>query len=218
MVERRVWFPIMADITSSKCVVVGGGAIGWRKAASLLECGANVVVVSPEGVPALEAAAAEGKLRWERRTFRPEDLEGAVLAFAATNDAVVNELVRTEAKRLGVWLNAAYDAGQGDFIVPSALRRGKLLMTVTTGGASPKLARRIVGEWETTYGPEYAGYLEILGRLRHYILTSDATAEQKLHWLSELLSLDIVSRLRNGELQTDIAAQLEAWLNIQLYS
>jgi precorrin-2 dehydrogenase/sirohydrochlorin ferrochelatase len=207
---------MMADITACKCVVIGGGAVGWRKACVLLECGAHVVVVSPEGVPQLAAAASEGRLIWERRAFETDDLSGALLVFAATNDLAVNALVRAEAKRLGVWMNAAYDAEQGDFIVPSALRRGSMLMTVTTGGASPALARRIAGEWESWYGPEYADYVDILGRLRHFILASCAADPVKRRCLSELLGMNVLERLQSGEAEADIVSGLTKWIEGQL--
>lgn len=209
---HRAYYPIMADIRERECVVVGGGAVGWRKAASLLECGASVVVVSPDGVPALASAAAAGMLVWHRRAFRPGDLAKATLAFAATNDKATNAAVRDEAKRLGVWLNAAYDAEQGDFVVPSSVRRGRLLLTVTTGGASPKLARRIAGTWSKTYGPEYADYVELLERLRRYILDSGAEEERKLACLGQLLEMDMLERLRDGEPADEVWKQATAAL------
>jgi precorrin-2 dehydrogenase/sirohydrochlorin ferrochelatase len=215
--SERALFPMMADITGIKCVVVGGGAIGWRKAAALLECGANVVVIAPKGVPALVEAAAEGHLTWERRGFRPGDLAEARLAFAAADNIAVNALVRAEAKRSGVWLNAAYDAKQGDFIVPSKLRRGSLLMTVTTGGSSPKLARRMVRDWEKTYGPEYGVYVDLLGRLRQYILDSGAEEERKMFCLNELLRMEILEGLRDGESEASVRSRLESWLHTQLF-
>jgi len=210
------YYPIMADVSGATCVVVGGGLIGWRKIAGLLECGAHVVVVSPNGVPALEDAAAEGKLVWHRRPFRPGDLKGAALAFAATNDKAANAAVREDAKREGVWLNAAYGADEGDFLVPSVVRRGRLTMAVTTGGASPKLARRIAGEWEKTYGPEYAAYTEMLDRLRAYVLSSDADADRKRQALGALLETDALDRLRAGAAAASVEAECRGRLQSML--
>jgi precorrin-2 dehydrogenase/sirohydrochlorin ferrochelatase len=213
MGKPRVYFPLMADITERKCVVVGGGAVGWRKAAALLECGASVTVVAPDAVPELEAAAAGGTVTWLRRPFASGDLDGAALAFAATNDAEANRYVRQEAALAGVWLNAAYDAEQGDFIVPSILRRGKLVMAVTTGGASPKLARRIAGDWAGAYGPEYESYVNMLEQLRRCILASDASAERKQACLADLLNTDLMERLRAGESEERAAASV--WERLQ---
>ncbi|HZG56390.1 bifunctional precorrin-2 dehydrogenase/sirohydrochlorin ferrochelatase [Paenibacillus sp.] len=213
MGEHPKYYPIMADVTDALCVVVGGGPIGWRKIAGLLDCGARVVVVSPDGVPALEAASADGRVVWHRRPFRAGDLAGAQLAFSATNSDAANALVREEARREGVWLNAAYGADEGDFVVPSVVRRGRLVMAVTTGGASPKLARRIAGELESAYGPEYAAYVEVLDRLRKFVLESDAEAERKLICLGRLLEFDGLARLAAGEpaeaVEADCARRLQ---------
>lgn len=217
MAGSRVYFPMMADISGSLCVVVGGGPIGWRKASALLQYGANVVVVAPEAVPAVAAAADEGRLIWRRRAFRTADLEGAALVFAATNDPGVNADVCREAKERGIGVNAAYDGDQGSFIMPSVVRRGKLVMTVSTGGASPKLARQIAAEWEARYGPEYEAYVELLDRQRKLVLESGADEERKLRCLGELLSLKLLERIRGGELLPALEAELEEWRKNRLF-
>lgn len=198
----------MMDVEGALCVVAGGGTVAWRKIAGLLECGACVVVVSPDGVPELEAAALEGRLTWRRRPFRSGDLAGALLAFAAANDAAANAAVREEARREGVWLNAAYDAREGSFLVPSVVRRGRLVMAVTTGGASPKLARRIAAQWEWTYGSEYAAYVELLERGRRFALDSGAPEDRKLHAIGALLEFNILSRLSAGDSPPAVEADM----------
>jgi len=205
--ERKL-FPLMADVSGATCVVVGGGSVGWRRASALLECGANVIVVSPAAVPALAAAAEQGRLTWLRRAFRSGDLDGAALAFAATNDAATNERVVREAKRLGIWMNAANDAALGNLVVPSTVRRGRLVMAVTTGGASPKLALRIAKEWSDSYGPEYGAYVDVLERLRRLILASGAAEDRKLKCLGTLLELDALERLRDGMSADAVAERL----------
>jgi precorrin-2 dehydrogenase/sirohydrochlorin ferrochelatase len=189
------------------CVVVGGGPIAWRKVAGLLDCGARVVVVSPDGVPALEAAASSGALVWHRRRFRSGDLAGATLAFAATNDAAANAAVREEARSEGALFNAAYGGDQGNFLVPSVVRRGRLILTASTSGASPMLARRIAAEWERTYGPEYAAYTFLLERQRAFVLGSEADEESKLLALGALLDTDALERLRAGASPADVEAE-----------
>jgi len=217
MNDTQELYPIMARLSGKTCVVVGGGPVGWRKAAGLLACGARTVVVAPDAVPALGAAARDGRLVWHRRAFAPGDLAGAALAFAATDDAATNALVRAEAAREGVWLNAAYEAGEGDFVVPSAVRRGKLVLAATTGGASPLLARRIAAEWEETYGAEYAAYVELLERLRRDVQASGAEAGRKLAALGRLLDAGALERLRAGEppevVEADCRAMVAGWLN-----
>jgi precorrin-2 dehydrogenase len=143
-------------------VVVGGGAVATRKARKLFEAGAEVVVVSPEVLPDLEDMSVEIR----ERPYEHGDLEGADLAFAATDSREVNAAVAREANARGVRINVADRPTEGDFAVPSTLRRGGLQVAVSTGGASPTLARRIRNELEEVFGPEWAGVVEELEAIR----------------------------------------------------
>jgi precorrin-2 dehydrogenase/sirohydrochlorin ferrochelatase len=143
-------------------VVVGGGAVATRKARKLFEAGAEVVVVSPEVLPDLEDMSVE----IHQRPYEHGDLEGADLAFAATDSREVNAAVAREANARGVRINVADRPTEGDFAVPSTLRRGGLQVAVSTGGASPTLARRIRNELEEVFGPEWAGVVEELEAIR----------------------------------------------------
>jgi precorrin-2 dehydrogenase / sirohydrochlorin ferrochelatase len=149
-------------------VVVGGGAVAVRKARKLSQAGAEVAVVSPEVHPELEDMSVEV----HERPYEPGDLEGADLAFAATDRREVNAAVAREAHARGIRVNVADRptegdfAVQGDFAVPSTLRRGGLQVAVSTGGASPTLARRIRNELEKVFGPEWAGVVEELEAVR----------------------------------------------------
>jgi precorrin-2 dehydrogenase / sirohydrochlorin ferrochelatase len=143
-------------------VVVGGGAVAARKARKLFQAGAEVVVVSPEVLPELEDMSVEV----HERPYEYGDLEGADLAFAATDSREANAAVAREAHARGVRINVADRPAEGDFAVPSTLRRGGLQVAVSTGGASPTLARRIRNELEEVFGPEWAGVVEELEAIR----------------------------------------------------
>ncbi len=160
--ENVVLYPIFLDLSGRRCVVVGGGNVANRKARKLLQARARVVVISPEVGAELENVAVE----IHRRPYKEGDLEGACLAFAATNSREVNAAVVREAKGRGVLVNVADKPSEGDFALPSTLRRGRLQVAVSTGGASPTLARRIKDELEEVFGPEWAGIVEELGRSR----------------------------------------------------
>jgi len=142
--------------------VVGGGAVATRKVRKLLQAGAEVVVVSPEVLSELEGMGVEVRYR----PYEHGDLEGAYLAFAATHSREVNAAVAREAGERGVRVNVADRPSEGDFAVPSTLRRGGLQVAVSTGGASPTLARRIKNELEEVFGPEWAGVVEELETVR----------------------------------------------------
>ena len=142
--------------------MVGGGGVAVRKVLRLLESAAEVVVISPEVRPELEDAGVS--LR--RRDYERGDLEGAFLAFAATDSREVNAAVVREAADLGVPVNVADRPAEGDFALPSTLRRGGLQVAVSTGGASPTLARRIRDELEPAFDPEWVGIVERFGVAR----------------------------------------------------
>ncbi len=142
--------------------MVGGGGVANRKARKLLQARARVVVVSPDVRPELASMAVEVR----RRPYREGDLEGAFLAFAATNRREVNAAVAWEAQERGVLVNVADEPSEGDFALPSTLRRGQLQVAVSTGGASPTLAQRIRQELEEVFGHEWAGVVEALHEAR----------------------------------------------------
>ena len=155
-------------------MVVGGGAVANRKARKLLQARAKVVVVSPQVEPELESVAVEV----HRRPYRAGDLEGASLAFAATDVREVNAAVAREARERGVPVNVADKPSEGDFALPSTLRRGRLQVAVSTGGASPGLAARIRRELEGLFGAEWAGVVEELGRAREAGRKADKDMEE----------------------------------------
>ena len=143
-------------------MVVGGGEVANRKARKLLQARARVVVISPEVEPELESVAVEV----HRRPYEEGDLEGAFLAFTATDSRETNAAVAREARERGIPVNVADKPSEGDFALPSALRRGRLQVAVSTGGASPTLAQRIRGELEGLFGAEWAGIVEGFERAR----------------------------------------------------
>ena len=143
-------------------MVVGGGEVASRKARRLLQSGAEVVVISPEVRPDL----VHSDVQIEQRPYREGDLEGACLVFTATDSREVNAAVAREADERGVPINVADRPSAGDFAVPSTLRRGSLQVAVSTGGASPTLARRIRDELEENFGPEWADLVEAFGTSR----------------------------------------------------
>lgn len=191
-------YPVHLQLTGRRCVVVGGGQVGWRRAKGLLEADASVVVISPQAEEELAAAAAQGKLVWEQREYRDGDLQGAALAFAAAGDTQVNAAVAAAAKRLGTPVSVADDAAACDFYVPSVIRRGRLTISVSTGGASPKLTKRIARELSVLYGQEYEAYTELLSRMRTRLKEEVPLLAKRNACLERLLDMDLLSKLREG--------------------
>ncbi len=133
-----------------------------RKVGKLLQADAEVVVVSPEISPELADTGVEIHVR----PYEYGDLEGANLVFTATGSRRVNAAVTGEAQERGIPINVADRPSEGDFTVPSTLRRGGLQVAVSTGGASPTLARRIRSELEEAFGPEWAGVVDEFDKAR----------------------------------------------------
>lgn len=171
--EEAILYPIFLNLQDRYCVVVGGGKVAGRKVGKLLRARARVKVVSPEIEPDLAKSAVEV----EQKPYEVGDLAGAVLAFAATDSREVNAAAAREAKELGIPVNVADNPSEGDFALPSTLRRGGLQVAVSTGGASPTLAREIRGELEEMFGPEWAGVVEELEKARREGRGSDEELE-----------------------------------------
>jgi precorrin-2 dehydrogenase/sirohydrochlorin ferrochelatase len=132
-------YPIVVRVAGRRVLVVGGGGIAVRKTEGLLASGASVTVVSPEFVDGFEALPVE---RIERR-YEPSDLDGAWLVVAATNDPVVQQQIFDECEARSVFCNAVDDPDRCSFILPAVERRGPVLVTVSTQGRSPTLAKHL---------------------------------------------------------------------------
>jgi precorrin-2 dehydrogenase/sirohydrochlorin ferrochelatase len=164
-------YPIFAVIENKPCLVVGGGAVGERKVQDLMAAGARVTVVSPTLTPELAALASRGKIRYLAADFTESQVEGMALVMAATDDPEVNAKVSAAAQARAIWVNVADEPEHCTFIVPAQVRRGDLTLAISTGGASPALARQLREELQQHFGPEYGPYLDLLKRVRTRLLT-----------------------------------------------
>lgn len=160
------YYPIFIEMRGRSCLVIGGGTVAERKVEGLLAVGASVTVLSPALTDALEALVKAGRIRHVGREYRPGDLAGSELAFVATDDGEVNAAVAREGRERTVWVNAADDPAHCDFILPSVLRRGDLVVAVATGGASPALSRAIREELEAYFTEDYAALAEVVAEVR----------------------------------------------------
>lgn len=140
------YYPVCLEMRQRRCLVVGGGPVAERKVAGLLEAGARLTVVGPSATGRLRAWARAGRVRLLLRDYAASDLGGHSIVFVATDDGRVNADVARDAREAGVLVNAADDPAHCDFILPAVLRRGALTVAVSTGGASPALARTVRDE------------------------------------------------------------------------
>jgi len=166
-------YPVNLNITDKLCLVVGGGAVALRKTESLLAGRAKIRVISPEIHDELLVLAEDNRIEWIERGFVEGDLQGALLVFAATNNPDIQELICREAAKHSVLVNSADNSGHSDFHVPAHFRRGKMLLTVSTGGSSPALARKIRQRLEAIFVPEYEILVDLLSMIRDQVLAQD---------------------------------------------
>jgi siroheme synthase-like protein len=162
----KTYYPIFADLKGKPCVVIGGGLIAQRKVTTLLGYGAAITVVSPTVTSRLASYARRRRIRHLARRFRPSDLRGTWLVLAATDDTAINAAVHRTARRLRVFANVVDQPLLCSFIAPSIFRRGPLAIAVSTGGASPTLAKRLRRELGQLIGREYVPMLRLLRSLR----------------------------------------------------
>ena len=165
-----MYYPMMMNIAGKRCVVVGGGKVAERKVASLLEAEAMVVLVSPAMTPLLFSMVKSGMIEHVSRRYRKGDLKRAFLCVVATNDRRLQERIWKEAKDQGVLANIVDSDEDCDFLVPSYFRRGDLVISISTSGKSPALAKRIRKDLEEQYGWEYEVLLKVLAWARPRIL------------------------------------------------
>ncbi|MCX6906764.1 MAG: bifunctional precorrin-2 dehydrogenase/sirohydrochlorin ferrochelatase [Verrucomicrobia bacterium] len=192
-------YPIFLDVMGHRCVVVGAGAVGQRKAQSLLSAGAKVTVVAPEATARVELLSVEGKLQWLAEPYQPSHLDGARLVFAATDDLELNQRVAADARARGALVNVAEPPEAGDFAVPATVRRGEICIAVSTGGASPSLAKKLREQIEAVVGEEYATLVELLGEMR-MTLEQQVKAQNKRQQVYEaILKSDALALLRDGK-------------------
>jgi siroheme synthase-like protein len=171
------YYPVFLEMKDRPCVVVGGGGVAERKVEGLLAAGARVTVVSPELTAALAALKEEGRLQHVARPYREGDLEGYEVAVVATDDGSVNADVAREGRQRSVWVNAVDDPPNCDFILPSVVRRGDVVIAVSTGGASPALARRLREELEAFLEEESASLAGLLQDVRQELRARGAVVD-----------------------------------------
>jgi len=180
-------YPVTLKLTGRLCLVVGGGKVGERKIASLLASGATIRLVSPTITTRLAGWARQGPIEWRQRPFQEEDLAGVLLAIAATNNYEVNWEISRLCDERQIMVNVVDIPELCSFYVPAVLRRGLLSIMVSTGGASPALARKfrdILGE---QFGPIYSKYLELIAAWRRRAFAEIPDAARREAFLKNMI-------------------------------
>lgn len=209
------YYPMFAQLTGRKVVVVGGGKVAERKLQGLLRTGANILVISPEATDLIKQWFAANQIDWKQADYEAKWLEGANLVFAATSDPDMNDCIAHDAGRMGQWVNRAEQPEYSDFIVPAALHRGKLSIAISTSGASPLTAKKIKSEIARMYGDEYELALDVLDELRQVVKQHVEDRTQRRQWFKQLAETDWLQVIRDGQLdkvKADVLIQISPTL------
>ena len=163
-------YPIFVEAKGRRVIVIGGGHVAAEKVRGLLNAEADIAVVSPELLPELEEHKAAGRISHIARAYRESDLdEGYEFIMVATDDGAINAGVAAAGKRRGIWVNAADDPKNCDFILPAVVRKGKITLAASTSGTSPALARRLREELEAYLTEDMPALADLLAEVRQEV-------------------------------------------------
>jgi precorrin-2 dehydrogenase/sirohydrochlorin ferrochelatase len=175
-------YPLTLVDPDMRAVVVGGGAVAARKVRGLIEAGARVTVIAPQLARELHDLARESRITVVPRAYQDGDLRDAHLVIAATDDPHVNHAVYAEARARGILVNVVDDPAHCTFHVPALVRRGDIAIAISTGGASPALAKHLRVQIEKLIGEEYAQLAALLGKLRPRVQAHVAREQREALW------------------------------------
>ena len=191
------YLPIFAKVTNRLCVVIGGGEIGKRKAALLLEAGAHVRVVAPEidaalsAMPNVESIVAR---------FSEHHLTGAMLVIAATNERRVNIEVSRLAQIRNIPVNVVDDPEYCTFIMPAIMDRSPLMVAFSSGGATPVLTRMMRSKLESLIPQNYKLLASFAERNRELVKTHVTNPPKRRIFWEKALEGELAEKVLSGDI------------------
>jgi len=202
------YYPIFLQLEGMTALVVGGGGVARRKVETLLGFGANVSIVARELAPELNRLIQNGEIRFLGEEMEDAFFDDVSLVIAATDDAGLNHRVSEGARTRGLLVNAVDQPADCTFIVPSIVRRGDLMIAVSTSGKSPALSKKIRKGLEAQFGEEYAEFLDLMGGVRKGLLTMGLPQPENSRIFHEIVDSPILEALARGDRET-VAATLK---------
>ncbi|MBF0593623.1 MAG: bifunctional precorrin-2 dehydrogenase/sirohydrochlorin ferrochelatase [Candidatus Omnitrophica bacterium] len=199
--KQKAYYPINVDLKDRQCLVVGGGEIAERKVASLLECDAMVTVVSPDVTKKLAALASKGKISHIKQKYQDKYIKNVFLVIAATDDQTVNTLIARHAGKRNILLNVVDVPELCNFIVPSVIRQGPMVMGISTSGHSPVFAQKFREKCEKCVTPAVGAFVKMMGNSRKEVKgCCDSIPKRKDVYL-EMINSPILSLLEQGKIR-----------------
>ncbi len=207
------YFPVFLRLTNRPCLIVGGGDVAARKIAQLLKTGANITVVAPELCAAIERQFEPGEVNLIRSNYKPEHLAGHDLVIAATNDEAVNELISKQAQKQFIPVNVVDNPELCSFIVPSTIDRDPVQIAISTGGASPVLARLLRSRLETFIPAAYGRLATLMSNFREQVKHHFPKMKERRRFWEQVLNGPITEMFLAGQEKAGLDAlekQLES--------
>lgn len=204
------FFPLFLNVKEKACLVVGGGEVAARKVTLLRNAGADVIVVAPKLCPQLSKLVADNQITHKSRSYLPTDLDGIRLVIAATNDATVNQQISEQAELRNIPVNVVDQPQLCSFIVPSIIDRSPVVAAVSTGGASPVLARIIRTRLETLIPASYGRLAELANRFRARVKQEFKGSSERRRFWEHVLNGGVAERVFSGHMEEAEVAMEQA--------
>ncbi len=195
------YYPIMVDLTGKEVLVVGGGSVASRKITTLLEYGAVISMVSRELSPEIQNYVKSGKVRYLGEEFSLVYLKDKFLVIAATDDAELNHRIGKVAEEKGMLVNAVDQPADCNFIVPSIIKKGDLIIAVSTSGKSPALAKKIRKQLTEYFGDEYELCLRMMGRIRNEVVAQGSDQKENSNLFHRIIDSKLFDAIKTGSLE-----------------
>lgn len=189
------FLPIFLNVKNKPCLVVGGGPIAARKVALLQKAGADVTVISPKQCNEIQRFQAEKALHVVDRVFADDDIQQQTLVIAATEHQDVNEHIAAVAKSKNILVNVVNAPTKGSFISPSIIDRSPIQVAISTGGASPVLARLLRTHLETVIPAGYGRLGKLVSDFRSKVKQAFNTVEERRHFWERVLQGPVAERV-----------------------
>jgi precorrin-2 dehydrogenase/sirohydrochlorin ferrochelatase len=191
----------LLDLKGKRCVVIGGGKVAQRKVTSLVKANAKVTVVSPDLTKSLRQMTARKKIHYINDYFKKKYVKEAFLVIGAANNPEVNHHVFEAASKVNKLVNIVDSPDKCNYIVPSVIKRGDLLISVSTGGKSPALAKKIRKELEKQFGKAYGDFLSLMEELRQKVFAQFQHTKYRNKIFQALVDSEILDLFEKGRKQ-----------------
>lgn len=191
----KKYYPIMLDISETKCAVIGGGNVAFRKIKSLIEYRAEVTVISEDIIDVVKKLADDKKIKYIKDKYDFKYIDNCKIVYAATDDNMVNKKVFHDCKENDIFVNVVDSVDECDFIVPSKVQRGDLTIAVSTNGKSPALSKKIRQDLERTYDEKYEIFLDIMGRIRKKVYSEIKDPKKRREFYKKVVYSGLIERI-----------------------